>query len=155
MRLNLFLTALIFLGLSAACAGRPEPYEDDWQLRYMHSYDFMWEECIAALRQQYRIEKADKEARTITTDWNEHLAVMAYQGYRTRLVVTIEGDVEEGYHVKAKEEREVNAEQVNPEASSEADWEPASADGGTLGKFRIALHRRLNPKESWRDAEIR
>lgn len=155
MRSILLLAALAAVIGLPACSSHPEPYEDDWEMKYMHSYDFMWDQCIAALQQQYRIEKADEESHTITTDWDEHLAVMAYQGYRTRLIVTIEGDVDEGYKVKAREEREQNAEQINPDSSAEADWEPGTADGGTLARFRIALHRRLNPKESWREAEAR
>ena len=141
--------------LFCACASKPQPFEDDWTERHKHSFDFMWEECIAALEAQYPIAEADRDTNTITTDWNENLAVMAQQGYRTRLVIVLEGDVENGYIVKGKEERELNTEQVNPTSSEEAEWEPASADGGSLARFRVALHRRLHPKEAWREAELR
>lgn len=147
--------ALLLLILVACGTGEGNAFEDTWEVRYRHSLDFMWDQSQDALREQYDIESADEVTRTITTDWDVHLAVFSEKGYRTRLIVGIEGDVVNGYVVTVKEELEINDEATNPESLSEAEWSPADADGGTASKFRVALHKRLNPSQKWRDVEER
>ena len=149
------LSALLFLTLFASCGSTPKPFEDNWDLKYQHTAEFMWEEVQVALAKYFRIAEKDFDTRTITTDWNEHLSVMSHHGYRERLIVTLDGDEEKGFSVQVKEEKQINTEQVNPQASSEADWEDAEAEGGALSRFRVALHRRLHPKESWKNEGIR
>ena len=138
-----------------ACASRGEPYEETMELEYRHSFDFMWENVIEALGKHYDIAEANRETRTITTDWRTNLAVMSHFGYRTRLIVTLDGSVTDGWTVTVKEEAEKNVEQVNPLAESKAEWKPTDSDGGTAARFRVSLYRRLNPRQDWRDADVR
>ncbi len=152
------LSALVLLAsllICSSCGSVAKPYEDDWDLKYQHSAEFMWEQVLLALKKHHRIAEESFEKREITTEWNEHLSVMSHHGYRERLIVTLTGDEESGFSVKAREEKQINAEQVNPQASSEADWEDAEAEGGVLAKFRVALYRRLHPSESWKDEGVR
>lgn len=150
------IAAVVVLFLTCSgCGSTPVPYEDDWDLKYQHSAEFMWDQVKYALNKHFEIAKADFKTREVETAWNEHLSVMSHHGYRERLLVTLDGDDETGYSVKVKEERQINTEQVNPQASSEAEWEDSEADGGALSKFRWALHRRLHPKESWKDEGVR
>lgn len=149
------LLVLILLVAAGCKSGEGNAYEDTWEVRYKHSFDFMWEQAADALREQYAIASEDHATRTITTDWDVHLGVFSEKGFRTRLVVTLDGDIVKGYLVTVKEELEVNEEATNPELASEAEWKAGDADGGTAARFRIALHKRLNPSQKWRDVERR
>ncbi len=149
------LLILLVLGLLCSCSSSPQHFEDDWELKYQHSAEFMWEQIEVALGKYFSIDDANFGTRVMTTDWNEHLSVMSHHGYRERLIVTLDGDEVEGFSVNVKEEKQINTEQVNPQSSSEADWEDAEADGGALSRFRVALHRRLHPKEGWKEDSVR
>lgn len=155
IRSRLVLVFALALTASSCTSGGGQAFEDEWEMRYRHSIDFLWQQCIESLEEQYAIAEADETTRTITTDWDVHLGVFSEKGYRTRLIVGLEGDVTDGYKVSVKEELEVNQEATNPEALSEADWSAGEADGGSASKFRIAMHRRLNPSQEWRDVEQR
>jgi uncharacterized lipoprotein len=146
---------LVLVSICSGCNSVPQTYEDDWDLKYQHSAEFMWDQVQYALNKHFEVEKADYETRKIETEWNEHLSVMSHHGYRERLLVELKGDEEAGFNVQVKEERQINTEQVNPQASSEAKWEDSEAEGGAVGKFRVALYGRLHPKESWKDEGIR
>ena len=150
-----FLVLMIPLVLIGCASQNGQSYEDTWEVRYKHSFDFVWEQAKDALEERYDIESEDLATRTITTDWDVHLAVFSEKGYRTRLLVTIDGDVVDGYTITAKEELEVNDEATNPELIDEADWKAGEADGGTAAKFRVALHKRMNPSQKWREFEER
>ncbi len=149
------LSLLLMILACSSCGSTPTPYEDDWELKYQHTAEFMWEQVQAALAKHFQIAKKDFDTREIETEWNEHLSVMSHHGYRERLIVTLVGDEIKGFSVNVKEERQVNTEQVNPQASSEADWKDSEADGGALARFRVALHRRLHPKEGWKQEGVR
>ena len=149
------ITVALLLSLSACGSSEVEAFEEDWELSYQHSPEFMWAQAKAAMLKQFEIAEENLETHTLTSEWDEKLSIMSHHGFRYRLIVVLEGDIETGFKVKAKEEKEKNTEQVNPTASSEAEWEAVEADGGAVAKFRVALHRRLNPKERWIEASER
>ncbi|MCA9319637.1 MAG: hypothetical protein KDB53_02825, partial [Planctomycetes bacterium] len=140
--MNRHLSSLLALAALVlfSCSTPEEPYQDEREMAYDHSFDLMWEQIQLALRKQYTIETLDEATRTITTDWNVHLAPFAESGYRTRLVVNLDGDIG-AWKVKVREDTEINTEQVNPLSAEDAEWEKSESEGGTAGRFLVSLHR--------------
>ena len=145
----LLVSALLFVGGCGSAA--PVPHESSWELEVTHSYEFLFEQAQLALQKQYDIASAEESTGVITTAWRTTLATHATFGYRKRLTVTVDGKLADGYSISVKEDQEQNNEQVNPLVEEEAKWEPVPTDGTSAALFRMALHRRLNPSQQWRD----
>lgn len=145
------LLVLLMTFAISSCASRGEPQESNLGNRYKHSFEFMWNQTGAELKERWSIdlEGTEKKNGVIRTDWDVNLHPQSMRGRRRRLTITIEGDIRKGYEVTALAEEEVNTEMVNPLSKEEADWDPTAASEGIADRFLISLYRRLNPRRSW------
>ncbi len=145
------IVACLVMGVLAACSSHSnEPYEEERDVEVYHSFDLMWNQIQKALAKRYELAEVDEAGRKVTTRWNTHLAPFAEGGYRTRLIVTLTGDVGH-WKVMVREETQVNTEQENPLAAEEAEWEDSQSEGGEANRFLVALFRLLNPRRDWLD----
>jgi hypothetical protein len=122
---------------------------------YKHTRAFLTAEINAQLEREWKDPAPDAETGAIVTAWREQLAVMSRFGRRDRLRVSIEGTDGAGWKVRCDQESQRNMEQEDPLNSEKADWESLQTDAALAKKFLFDLHRRLNPKQEWREADIR
>ena len=151
IRSVILVLVLIAGGVISSCASRGEPQVANLGNRYQHSFEFMWNQTGAELKERWSIdlEGTDKKKGVIRTEWDVNLHPQSMRGRRRRLTITIDGELGKGYEVIASAEEEVNTEMVNPLSAEEADWDPAAAGEGIADRFLIGLYRRLNPRRSW------
>lgn len=144
-------TLLVLLAVLPGCAS-PEGknYEETWEESYDHSFDFLWEQALKTVDYGFGIAERNLEDRQIVSRWDTQLAYFSTQGTRQRIIVDFEEVSPQRWQVKVSEERQVNTEQINPTASTEAEWEESEADGTAASKFRLDFERRVNPPENWR-----
>lgn len=150
-RTSILTLILLVLVVTFSCTSQGEPHEANLGTRYKHSFEFMWNQVGAELKERWTIdiEGTDRENGVILTSWDVRLHPQSMRGRRRRLTVTIAGDVSEGFEVSALAEEEMNTEQVNPLSEEEADWDPTVAAEGIADRFLIGLYRRLNPRRTW------
>jgi len=145
---------LIMLGLCSlivGCSGTAAQNEETTNFTYRHTGDEMWKQVRSQVLKAWRITAEDRSAGEIVTTWDVRLHAMDRFGRRHRLKITLEGTDEKGYTVVAAQETEMNTNQDNPLAASEADWEEMNADGALAQRFLFKLHRRINPPKTWRE----
>ncbi|MSR74758.1 MAG: hypothetical protein EXS14_04720 [Planctomycetes bacterium] len=122
---------------------------------YQHTRVFLIDEVRTQLSREWPAPAIEAETQAVITDWKEQLAVMSRFGRRDRLRVVLEGADGKGWKVVCTQETQRNMEQEDPLSSSKAEWEAQETDAALAQKFLFDLHRRLNPKQAWREATIR
>ena len=142
-----FLIGLALLG--AACAST-RPTEIDGIAAYKYEFDFVWDQAQVELKDGWQVATAERETRTITTEWDLRLSPFRSFGSRHRLVVIFSGDADLGWKVTARQESEENSETEKPLELSEADWSESSNDGALAVRFIRNFDRRMSPNEAWR-----
>jgi hypothetical protein len=152
-RLIPYATAAAVLVAAAGCAGSSscESAVEKSPNAYLNSFDFVWQSALDELSGNWRIEKEDRRARTITTDWNLQLSPFAGKGRRDRLVVTISGSPAAGWQPEARQESETNMNEENPLDLKSAKWKEMANDGGLASRFLQNLDTRMRPDERWRE----
>jgi hypothetical protein len=147
-----FIPALVLVFLLGGCASNEQTsYEESWEGTYNHSFEFLWEEALKSVDYGFGVAERNLDSKTIVSDWDTQLAYFSGQGTRTRITIEFEEVEETRWRLTVSEEKQVNTEQINPTASTEAEWEPADSDGAAASKFRLNFERRINPPEHWRD----
>ncbi|HYC76659.1 MAG TPA: hypothetical protein VEI02_03425 [Planctomycetota bacterium] len=141
---------LLCLALAACSSGSKKPSERDGVDVYRYDFDFVWDLAQEELREWTGVAEADRERKTLTSEWETRLAPFKEKGERHRLIVTFSGDREEGWRLTAKQESESNSEQEKPLDPEEADWSSSDNDGALAARFLRNFDRRARPDESWR-----
>jgi hypothetical protein len=131
---NALLLAVVSTFVLGACGSSGGPYERYGKGVYDFDFDFLWEEAQAELKRGFRDLTLDREARTITTEWEMRLAP-----YRSM-----------GQKVKATQESESNEETEHPLKPDEASWTKMRSDGALAEKFLSNFEARMNPNDAWR-----
>lgn len=121
---------------------------------YRHTRAFLESEALLVLAKDWPKPAPEKERPAILTEWKVSLAPFSEKGRRDRLRVFVETTTG-GFKVRCEQETELNAEQEDPLSLEKADWSPVSSNGAAASKFLFDLHRRIEPKETWREADRR
>lgn len=136
--------------LTLASCGSTRPTEAPGLAAYRFDFDFVWEQAQEELKDAWRIASADRETKTIVTEWDLRMSPFRAFGERHRLVVTFTGDKEEGFRPLATQESEENGETEKPMDPEEADWSSSRNDGALAHRFVRNFDRRMKPNEAWR-----
>jgi hypothetical protein len=155
MRLHRLVLAIASVICATAClSSDPAPESKGTSFVYRHTQEFLEREALSVLSQDWPKPAPQQEPKSLLTDWRVSLSPFAEKGRRDRLRVFIEA-VEGGFKVRCEQETEINDEQEDPLSLEKADWSSAACDGAFASKFLFDLHRRIAPRETWRDADIR
>jgi hypothetical protein len=147
---NALLLAVVSTFVLWACGSSGGPYERYGKGVYDFDFDFLWEEAQAELKRGFRDLTLDREARTITTEWEMRLAPYRSMGQRHRVIVAFEDAGEKKWKVKATQESESNEETEHPLKPDEASWTKMRSDGALAEKFLSNFEARMNPNDAWR-----
>ncbi len=151
---SLFIVAVMMACLSACAGTDVGSAVAETSFVYQHSRAFLDHEIRTQLAREWSKPTTEVETGAWLTDWKEQLAVMSQFGRRHRLRVRVEA-ADGGFKVNCEQESQRNMEQEDPLSASKAEWDAAQTDGALAKKFLFDLHRRLNPKQAWREASIR
>ncbi len=143
--------ALFFLGLVAltGCSSAG-PTEMPGRDTYAFDFDFLWDEAQAELNAQWRIATADRETKTITTEWDVRLSPFRARGERHRVIVVFSPAETGKWKLLATQESEENDEVDKPLDPEEASWSERGNDGALAAKFVVNFDRRMRPNDAWR-----
>lgn len=150
------LVLLIPAILLGACMS-PDPEPQESPRSYQHTFSFLWEQVQAELDEKWKVERVDEMTRELETAWKTNPGAFSRQGYRHRLLVSLEGDDSEGWVVTATQSTERNHAQKNPlsEKEEDAEWKGAASDNAEALTFLTQLDIRLNPRSPTKDDRIR